>query len=956
MATRHSQPQSGPFIPSAYWLSRGLQMVFDGRRVLWSRASSAPSAVTKGGTPKVKTVQTGLVSGFGTTYGTGTTDRIDSGRLASPTTGRRSVFVRVFAKSTGGAAIGRVFQSTVGTGIATVGEEGIWFVSGGMAFSRVGSNLVVPQYRTTSAFPLNRWATFGYSFLGDYPTNTTPLMCVDGVPVAVSLATAATAAFSANTAMNVSWGNRADGTRGWDGMLDVGLVFDGYLSPDEHAELNANPWCVGESSSRQRLPSATSEGSTYAPTTGHLSLSGKTPGVTQTAGVTVSPATGHLTLAGNTPGVDVGGSVTTSPTTGHLTLAGNTPTVTASGHVVTSPTTGHLTLAGGTPTVSAISIFNLADRGTVDLSLSSVTPNGSTPTITIRNRHAGDINTSGARFTYFSVTGVSGMTPVFDVERANMENANASAKFKWSYTGAMGSWVDFDTTTKVSTPNVYRSSNAAAFSQDTVYVAMNFPWPISYTDGWLANLSESLYVSEPPSSLGSGFVFGTRSATTNGSTAGVGDVIPSQPMHSLMISSGGLAPDGTAKRKMVLFSGMHAAEDVGNYVLQGAVEFLISADTQAVLVRDWFDVFVYPMVATAGRAGGGQRIDFENLYKLRDINREWAGTVMESVEKHKTAITTDAGGSVHVFFDFHGTHLDAPFNYYVGTAISTWTTAIRTYIPSIVVNDLNGQAGTSGRWIADNKGTEYAVTPEYPYHTTITLANTLAYGANHMRAVAKLIANGEWGIVPTTGHLSLAGNIPGVVQTGTTVVAPMTGRLVASGQTPTVSQTANQAVSPTTGHLALVGQNPIIAQPQSIAPSTGRLAVGGRTPEVVTGYVINPTTGALIFTGNTPTVDQPRTISPTTGHTILRGLVPTVSITGTAVYPLPSQVLAGVTYGPNGNDYTGTATGGASPTAAEIAAEVLAVLGATNLPVNVVRMNGALVTGDGTAGNLWRGA
>lgn len=81
-----------------------------------------------------------------------------------------------------------------------------------------------------------------------------------------------------------------------------------------------------------------------------------------------------------------------------------------------------------------------------------------------------------------------------------------------------------------------------------------------------------------------------------------------------------------------------------------------------------------------------------------------------------------------------------------------------------------------------------------------------------------------------------------------------------------------------------------------------------------------------------------------------------VSITGTAVYPLPAQVLLGVTYGPNGNDYTGTATGGAGPTAAEIAAEVLAVLGATNLPVNVVRMNGALVNGDGTAGNLWRGA
>jgi len=53
----------------------------------------------------------------------------------------------------------------------------------------------------------------------------------------------------------------------------------------------------------------------------------------------------------------------------------------------------------------------------------------------------------------------------------------------------------------------------------------------------------------------------------------------------------------------------------------------------------------------------------------------------------------------------------------------------------------------------------------------------------------------------------------------------------------------------------------------------------------------------------------------------------------------------------------GIATGGASgPSAAEIAAEVLAVLNATTIPVDAKKMNGSTITGNGTAGDLWRGA
>lgn len=48
-------------------------------------------------------------------------------------------------------------------------------------------------------------------------------------------------------------------------------------------------------------------------------------------------------------------------------------------------------------------------------------------------------------------------------------------------------------------------------------------------------------------------------------------------------------------------------------------------------------------------------------------------------------------------------------------------------------------------------------------------------------------------------------------------------------------------------------------------------------------------------------------------------------------------------------------TGSTGPTAAEIAAAVLAQLQATAIPVDAVKMNGAVVIGDGSEANAWRG-
>lgn len=51
-----------------------------------------------------------------------------------------------------------------------------------------------------------------------------------------------------------------------------------------------------------------------------------------------------------------------------------------------------------------------------------------------------------------------------------------------------------------------------------------------------------------------------------------------------------------------------------------------------------------------------------------------------------------------------------------------------------------------------------------------------------------------------------------------------------------------------------------------------------------------------------------------------------------------------------------TLTDGAAPDTTAIANAVLAALNATAIPVDVKKMNGATVNGDGSSGNLWRGA
>ena len=72
-------------------------------------------------------------------------------------------------------------------------------------------------------------------------------------------------------------------------------------------------------------------------------------------------------------------------------------------------------------------------------------------------------------------------------------------------------------------------------------------------------------------------------------------------------------------------------------------------------------------------------------------------------------------------------------------------------------------------------------------------------------------------------------------------------------------------------------------------------------------------------------------------------------------YPSESDVRLGVVYGPNG-EYVGSYTGTQVPTAADIAAAILAAAQITPIHGNMVQTNSVDLKGDGTETDKFRSA
>lgn len=275
-----TQPQS-PVGIDPYWLARGLVFLNLGNGVYWKKDKGWSTIATITGGPKTNASKLGKVKGFGSTNGTGSTDRIDLPAIPMAT-GFRSIVAHLFANSTGGGTFGRVWQDVSGTG-TSAGESFYINTSAGFTYYRQTSGTQGGHYSVTAP-PMGVWFCAGLT-ADQTSTAVAQIPYLNGVKDTTTVTTVPDGTYTVGTT-TPTFGNRASGDRGWNGMLGPIALFDhptSGLTGAEHKALNDNIWQLLAPVERKIwVPNAGGGGPTYTLTADSASytLTGQATGLT----------------------------------------------------------------------------------------------------------------------------------------------------------------------------------------------------------------------------------------------------------------------------------------------------------------------------------------------------------------------------------------------------------------------------------------------------------------------------------------------------------------------------------------------------------------------------------------------------------------------------------------------------------------------------------------------------
>lgn len=220
-----TQPDASTPIDRANPLSKNLSLAFiGGQSRIFNPATNGRNTVTGS---KIQTTQGGQVSGFNTTYGTGTTDRIDTSLTADSQ--KRSWFARVYLSS---YVNSRIFD--IGNNASAIGGNNLASVLVSCAYS--GGQ--TPLYGYNPAPPLNTWVDLLITW--DRSGTNLPIVYTDGVEQGLTnTGTLPSGTYTIQTTPLII-GNRADNARCLPGMVECAYVWDRILSPAEAVALTRN--------------------------------------------------------------------------------------------------------------------------------------------------------------------------------------------------------------------------------------------------------------------------------------------------------------------------------------------------------------------------------------------------------------------------------------------------------------------------------------------------------------------------------------------------------------------------------------------------------------------------------------------------------------------------------------------------------------------------------------------
>jgi hypothetical protein len=380
-------------------------------------------------------------------------------------------------------------------------------------------------------------------------------------------------------------------------------------------------------------------------------------------------------------------------------------------------------------------------------------------TVTLVGRD--NFNAGDWKWVYFRASGVSGQAVQFRIGDDFTTGGSNLNNHAMVYSYDQQTWHFFDNNQRQSSLGRYSFSNNTAFTQNEVYVAYGLPYPTSRVDDKVAEWDATPYVAPLTSGFGS-LVIGQ----SPGGIDDIGRSIAGQSLYGFQITD---SSSTASKQKIVLLGGTHANETVGNWTLEGLVDFLVSDDLRAAQLRQRADFYVYPMSNPDGRYAGMNRTTVQ--VQDEDPNRVWDSA---SNYNGQTDIRTigqsmrfDTGGDVDYFIDFHSTVNKNEVPYHFGYILSPMQSspfwqAVLDREPELITQGASLVDFTGAKFGRDELGAEVSFTFETQFMPGENTDRYQTLGENFGLAWwDTLVDQGDFnfdGVIDTADYLILAAN------------------------------------------------------------------------------------------------------------------------------------------------------------------------------------------------------
>jgi len=217
---------------------------------------------------------------------------------------------------------------------------------------------------------------------------------------------------------------------------------------------------------------------------------------------------------------------------------------------------------------------------------------------------------------------------------------------------------------------------------------------------------------------------------------------------------------GGTKNVGLLTSGNHPSENIGRWMLEGAVEWLLSTSWKQKFLLDYFAFYVYPTLNPQGIGGGWFRSSPQT--PTDDNNRLWNTTgTNEAVDAFKAAWTAHISDVFEVAFDYHSWMVDDGAK---SLAYDSTTTIWVAFLAKMAALDAtfvkrtdDTTASMLGNYWRSLATTKLAGSIDHGGVTSLGVTNWKACGQKTMIALADLQAAGYFTNGPGVGSRDFNG-------------------------------------------------------------------------------------------------------------------------------------------------------------------------------------------------------